>query len=110
MDGVTVGEGTQALIVNSFNHRDGESSDFADRFAPEQWISGAAASDWTLNHFSHGPQGCPGAALALLVGKAMLATVLRGSEVELLEPSLDPSKRLPHSLDFFSLRFELRPD
>jgi hypothetical protein len=108
-DGVTVKAGTQVLIVNSFNHRDRASSELADRFAPEQWVSGSAAEDWTFNHFSHGPQGCPGTGLAMLVGKAMLATLLRDYEVALLEPELDPGKRLPHSLDYFSLHFELRP-
>lgn len=106
-DGVTVPEGTQVVIVNTFNHRDRETFDFADRFAPEEWISGGAAEDWSFNHFSHGPQGCPGADLALFVGKAMLGTVLRDHEVELKQPKLDPAKPMPHMLDFFELRFEL---
>jgi hypothetical protein len=106
-DGVTVPAGTQLLIVNTFNHRDRDAVPFADRFEPEAWLSGEAEDDWQFNHFSHGPQGCPGAELALLVGKAMIAPVLaRG--VQLLEPRLDPEKPLPHSLDFFSLKFELR--
>ena len=103
------GRGTQILIVNSFNHRDRDAVEFADQFAPEQWISGAAADDWSFNHFSHGPQGCPGAGLALLVGKAILATVLRDREPKLISPTLDSAKPLPHSLDYFSLRFELAP-
>jgi hypothetical protein len=108
-DGVPVAEGKQIMVVNAFNHRDRDAfPESADRFSPEQWITGDAASDWTFNHFSHGPQGCPGAALALLVGREMLATVLREREVTLLEPSLDAGKPLPHSLDYFSLRFELR--
>jgi hypothetical protein len=108
-DGVTVEAGKQVLIVNTFNHRDREAVPFADRFDPDAWLSGDAADEWMFNHFSHGPQGCPGAVLALLVGKAMLATVLRpGSEVRLLSPQLDPSKPLPHALDFFGLRFSLR--
>jgi Cytochrome P450 len=108
-DGITVAAGRQLLIVNTFNHRDRDAVPFADRFDPDAWLSGDAAEDWIFNHFSHGPQGCPGSALALLVGKAMLATVLRpGSEVRLLSPQLDPSKPLPHALDFFGLRFSLR--
>jgi hypothetical protein len=108
-DGVTVEAGKQLLIVNTFNHRDPEAVPFADRFDPDAWLSGDAADDWTFNHFSHGPQGCPGTALALLVGKAMLATVVRsGPEPRLLSPQLDPTKPLPHALDFFGLRFSLR--
>jgi hypothetical protein len=75
-NGTTVPASTQLLIVNAFNH------------------------------FSHGPQGCPGAELALLAGSAMIAAVLaRG--VRLREPQLDPHKPLPHSLDYFALSFEL---
>jgi cytochrome P450 len=61
-----------------------------------------------FNHFSHGPQGCPGTALALFVGKAMLASMLgAGTEVRLLSPGLDPMKPLPHTLDFFGVRISL---
>ena len=105
-NGTTVPAGTQLLIVNAFNHRDREAVPFADRFEPEAWLSGNAEEDWQFNHFSHGPQGCPGAELALLVGSAMIAAVLaRG--VRLREPQLDPHKPLPHSLDYFALSFEL---
>ena len=105
-DGVTVPAGTQLLIVNTFNHRDREAVPFANRFEPEAWLSGGARDDWQFNHFSHGPQGCPGAELALLVGKAMMAPVL-ARRVRLLEPHLDPEKPLPPSLDYFGLKFEL---
>jgi cytochrome P450 len=106
-DGVIVAAGTQVVIVNTFNHRDKRRHEFADRFAPDAWLSGGAAEDWSFNHFSHGPQGCPGVALSLLVGRSMLASVLRTRTVQLLGPRVDPSKRLPHSFDFFALRFEL---
>lgn len=106
-DGVTIRKGTQLLIVNSFTHRDREEFAFADRFDPEQWLSGEAAEDWSFNHFSHGPQGCPGTALALFVGKAVLGGLLRDTDVRLLEPELDPSEPLPHTLDYFSPRFAL---
>jgi hypothetical protein len=106
-DGVSVPAGTQVMIVNAFNHRDREAVEFADDFSPEAWLSGEAAGDWTFNHFSHGPAGCPGTALALLVGQAMLATVLREREVELRSPELDPDRPMPRSLDHFSLRFRL---
>jgi cytochrome P450 len=105
-NGVRVPAGTQVLIVNTFNHRDRDDlGDRADSFEPEQWVTGDARDDWQFNHFSHGPQGCPGVALALLVGRTMLATLLRERDVQLLAPSLDPAKPLPHSLDYFSLRF-----
>ncbi len=105
-DGVTVPAGTQLLIVNAFNHRDREAVPFADRFEPEAWLSGTAAEDWQFNHFSHGPQGCPGVALALLVGRELLRPLLDRSP-RLISPSLDPRRPLPHSLDYFGIRVAL---
>jgi cytochrome P450 len=106
-DGDSVPAGTQVLISNTFNHRDPERHEFADRFAPEAWTAGGAADDWSFNHFSHGPQGCPGAGLALFVGKVMLAQLLATRQVALLKPKLDPERPLPHMLDFFALRFSV---
>jgi cytochrome P450 len=104
-DGAVVPAGTQVLISNTFNHRDRATYEFADRFAPEAWTEGDAGQDWSFNHFSHGPQGCPGAGLALFVGKVVLATLLTERRVRLLDPELSPDRRLPHMLDFFRLRF-----
>jgi cytochrome P450 len=108
-NGAVVPAGTQIFIFNTFNHRDPETHEFADHFAPEAWTEGDAGSDWLFNHFSHGPQGCPGAGLALFIGKAVLATVLTERDVKLVAPGLDPYRPLPHMLDYFSLRFELGP-
>ena len=108
-NGAVVPAGTQVLISNTFHHRDREAHVFADRFEPEAWTDGRAGGDWSFNHFSHGPQGCPGAALALFVGKALLANLLRSRRIELLQPRLDPERPLPHMLDFFKLRFGLAP-
>jgi cytochrome P450 len=108
-NGEVVPAGTQIVIVNVFHHRDPDAHDYADRFAPEEWTEGKAASDWSFNHFSHGPQGCPGAGMALFVGVAMLAAVLTQRDVSLLEPEIDPDKPLPHMLDYFALRFVLAP-
>jgi cytochrome P450 len=108
-DGGAVPPGTQVLISNTFNHRDPERHEFADRFAPEEWTEGGAAEDWSFNHLSHGPQGCPGAGLALLIGKAVLAELVSQRRFRLLEPKLDPDRPLPHMLDFFGLRFGVEP-
>jgi cytochrome P450 len=106
-DGVSIPAGTQVMIVNTFNHRDKDTFEFANRFAPDEWISGDAAGDWSFNHLSHGPQGCPGAGIALFVGKAMLGTLLRAHDVRLRQPKLDPTRPMPHMLDYFELRFAL---
>ena len=102
--GVTVPAGTQVLIPNTFFHRDTSRHDWADNFAPERWLSGKAAGDWSFNHFSRGPQGCPGSALALLLGTAALRAVIGAGEPTLQSPSLDPAKPLPQMLDFFGIR------
>jgi len=105
-NGATVPGGTQILISNTFNHRDPDHAAFADRFAPEQWLEGGAAEDWRFNHFSHGPQGCPGVHIALFVGKGMLAALLTERRLDLVSrPDLDPIEPLPKMLDFFRLRF-----
>jgi cytochrome P450 len=108
-DGTSVPGGSQVVIVNTFMHRDPDRHAFADRFVPEEWLDGDAAEDWSFNHFSHGPQGCPGAGLAIYWGEQVLARVLSECRVRLDNPSLDPLKPLPHMLDFFSIRFALDP-
>lgn len=106
-DGAKVPAGTQVLIVNTYLHRDPDVHAFADRFAPEEWTQGGAAEDWSFSHFSHGPQGCPGSGLALLLGRALIAHVLAERRVRLLAPKLDPDRPLPHTLDFFAARVGL---
>ena len=72
--------GTQVLIVNLFDHRDRETASTTPTASrPRRGPTATAAEDWSFNHFSHGPQGCPGAGIALFVGTAMLAAVLLSS-------------------------------
>ena len=106
--GVMVEPGTQVLIPNLFLHRDRERHEWADRLAPERWLTGEAAGDWSFNHFSRGPQGCPGTAIARLLGATALATLIAGERgLELLAPSLDPARPLPAMLDFFGIRVRI---
>lgn len=105
--GATVPAGTQVLIFNTFNHRDRDTHGSADRFGPEAWTDGGAAGDWSLNHFSGGPQACPGEGVALGVGAAALAGALSAGDVALRSPSLDPRQPLPHMLDHFRIRVEV---
>jgi cytochrome P450 len=106
-DGVKLQAGTQCLLVNTFNHRDSTRHEYADRFAPDEWLSGDAASSWTFNHLSHGPQGCPGSDLAIFVGVAVLAQVLHRHTPRLHAPNLSLKPPLPHSLDYFAIKLAL---
>ena len=97
---------TQALILNTFNHRDGESSVAANTFYPAQWLQGGP--DLPFNHLSGGPQVCAGKDLALFIAKTVLATLLRKGRYTLERPKLDPRKPLPAMYNHFriSLRIE----
>ena len=106
-DGHIVPAGTVVLISNTFNHRDRERHEFADRFSPEVWLDSGRADDWSFNHFSHGPQACTGGGLAILIGTTALAALLSDHKVRLIWPDLDPQRPLPHMLDSFRIRFEL---
>jgi cytochrome P450 len=101
--------GTQVVIVNSYGHRDRERVKDADRVVPGRWLSGDAAAYAGFNHFSRGPQGCPGQALSLAIGEVLIGTLIDGFEPHLDSPSIDPADPLPHMLDFFGIRIELVP-
>jgi cytochrome P450 len=107
--GAVLPAGRQALIYNLFNHRNRERIAYADRFAPEEWVSGNAADDWSFNFFSNGPQGCPGAGLAVFLGQTVIARLLSGWELALSGASLDPDRRLPYSLDIYGLAVNFTP-
>ncbi len=104
--GETLDEGTQVMILNTFNHRDRDQVPDADALAPERWSNGNR--DYRFNHLSNGTQGCPGGPLVLLLGKAALARMLTGYDLSLREPQLEGAGSLPHMLDFFAIRFAAR--
>ena len=105
--GEKLDEGTQVMIVNTFNHRDGERVEDADRFCPERWSSGER--DYRFNHLSNGSQDCPGGPLVYLLGKAVLARILAAYHLTLREEPLDPGEPLPYTLDPFTTSFAAQP-
>jgi cytochrome P450 len=109
-NGQKTAAGTPLLIPNLFNHRNRGRIPYADRFAPEEWSEGTAGDDWSFNFFSHGPQGCPGAGLAIFLGQAFLGRVVTQSTPALTRgPRLSPDKRLPYGFDVFSAEVEFGP-
>ena len=75
--GETVPTGSQFLVLNHYAHRDRERVPYADRFAPEEWTEGDAGEYEGFNHFSRGPQGCPGTAIALLIARTVVGAAAR---------------------------------
>ena len=106
--GEKLDEGTQVMILNTFNHRDTDAIPDADRLKPERWQNGAG-SDVRFNHLSNGSQYCPGGGLVSLIGKAAIAQTLRRYDLTLETPELDPSGDLPNMLDFYRIEFVARP-
>jgi cytochrome P450 len=107
-EGGTMPAGTRVVIFAPFFHRDGRHLTFADRLTPELWNGEADARNWPLIPFSRGPAECPGRQLALLLGSALLAVVLRRGSLALASPPvLDPARPLPAGLDPFALRFRV---
>jgi cytochrome P450 len=106
--GEKIDEGTQVMIVNTFNHRDTDAVADADLLKPERWETDRR--DYRFNHLSNGSQWCPGEPLVLLLGKGVLAQTLEAWDVTVVEPRLPAGSRepLPHMLDFYSLRLAVR--
>jgi cytochrome P450 len=104
--GTELDEGTQVMILNTFNHRDAETVPDAHRLRPERWLEGER--DPRFNHLSGGRQYCPGIPLVLLLGKGVLGQVLASHELTLERPALDPGGDLPMMLDFFDVCFRVR--
>jgi cytochrome P450 len=99
-------EGTQVMILNTFNHRDPDQVSGADRLQPERWQNGDRS--YRFNHLSNGSQYCPGIPLVLLLGKAVIGRLLERHELILREPELEAGEPLPHMLDFFEISFDVR--
>jgi cytochrome P450 len=104
--GEELAEGTQVMLLNVFNHRDPEHVADPDRLHPERWSSGVR--DYRFNHLSNGTQDCPGGRLVLLIGKAVIASVLERYDLTLEHPQLAPGEPLPYMLDFFDGRLGIR--
>jgi cytochrome P450 len=107
LSGEQIDEGTQVMMLNVFNHRDGEHVENADRLDPERWR--ADAKDYRFNHLSNGTQDCPGGPLVLLLGKAVVARILDRYRLTLERPeTLKPGQPLPYMLNFFETCFAVR--
>jgi cytochrome P450 len=96
--------GSRVLIPVVAHHR-ARRLPHANRFAPDLWLDGSADADWQMNVFSRGGAQCAGRNLALLLGTASLAELLRGREFELLSPKLARDRPLPYGINALNVRF-----
>jgi cytochrome P450 len=106
-DGETLPVGTKVLVPVAAHHR-ARSLPHANRFAPDLWLDGTADADWQINVFSRGGAQCAGRNLALLLGTASLAELLRQREFTLLAPKLSPDEPLPYGMNPLHVRFAVR--
>jgi cytochrome P450 len=105
--GVTLPIGAKVLIPVAAHHR-ARRLPHANQFAPDLWLDGSADADWQMNVFSRGGAQCAGRNLALLLGTASLAELLRQGEFELLRPKLAPDRPLPYGINPLNVRFVVR--
>ena len=105
--GETLPIGSKVLIPVAAHHR-GRRLPHANRFAPGLWLDGSADADWQMNVFSRGGAQCAGRNLALLLGTASLAELLRQGEFELQRPKLAPGGPLPYGINPLNVRFAVR--
>ena len=105
--GETLPIGTRVLIPVIAQHR-ARRLPQANTFAPDRWLDGSADADWQMNVFSRGGAQCAGRNLALLLGTASLAELLRQGEFELLRPKLAPDRPLPYGINALNVRFAVR--
>jgi cytochrome P450 len=108
-EGAVIPADTVILLPAVLHHRDEERLDFAHAFTPAAWVDGRASEDWSLVPFSRGDARCAGAELALFVGAAILASLLRQCRFDAVAPNFEPGRALPYSLDYLGIRLSARP-
>ena len=106
--GETLPIGTKVLIPVVAHHR-ARRLPHANRFAPDLWLDGSADADWQMNVFSRGAAQCAGRNLALMLGTASLAELLRQRTFELVAPKLAPDRPLPYGINALNVRFAVHP-
>jgi cytochrome P450 len=104
LSGAEVPPRTQVMILNNVLHRDEGISPTANRFRPERWSDGVPP--FAYNHMSNGAQGCAGRHLALFIGKAVLAELLRNWTYSEPNPAIDPNGPVPLINNHFEIRFQ----
>jgi cytochrome P450 len=109
-DQTSLPRGTSFVIFSALLNRDGEHLPDADRFQPDRWLDGEAATGTTLIPFSAGPAACPGRNLVLQTVTAALAALLRGHDLRLhARTKIAADLPLPYTLGHTGLGFTVTP-
>jgi cytochrome P450 len=115
LGGIAIRAGQQLLMHTGFYHRDPEVfGAAADRFSPEARLIDEAShisvtnSEPPLYVFSAHQQACAGQFLVIFLLKAVLAALLKHTNLALPGHAIDV-KAVPAALDQFALRFRRRP-
>jgi len=96
---------THIIIFTPFFHRDSETLTEANTFNPRLWTDGVSRPDLALVPFSHGPVICPAAHFVPMVATLALRRLLEQMSLRLDHPERVNPKRLPGTLDNFTLSF-----
>jgi cytochrome P450 len=99
--------GTTEFIYTPFFHRDPDTGSYADSFRPDIWLDGTASGNPALVPFSAGPAQCPGRGIVLHVASTVLALLFGEHDFRLVGKDLSNARRLPATVDNFSLRFAM---
>lgn len=104
--GVAIDPGAHVLIPNVFNHFDARLLDRPLEWRPERWCEHPVGE--LCKHFSAGAQSCPGADLALFVGKGVLGSLMKEAELEVLAPQVPSAAAPPRSCNPFAIHLRRR--
>lgn len=109
-DAGTMPSNCGVLIYAPFFHRDERTVPNPHSYTPERWLNDDDGN-WALIPFSEGPAACPGRHLVLMLTSAFLSHLLEGPNLQLDSAErLTGGRRLPGTLNNYSLRFTVAPD
>ena len=102
IDGWTVPPRTMLIVPMAVIHQDPDLYPDPDAFRPERFLDGSDPGRYTWLPFGGGVRRCPGASLALLEMRQILATILRG--VELAPDRPEDEQRKVHGITVWPAR------
>jgi cytochrome P450 len=90
LEGYRLPRGRRLLYSIYLTHRDPEVWPDPDRYDPERFLGGKRSLPYAYLPFGGGPRNCIGAHYGLVEGKAVLARLLQGWDLKLLDRPIHP--------------------